>query len=228
MSKIKWGAIVVDGRGKLGGHVFTKTRSGATMRTKVTPVNPQTTAQAAARSRLATNSQAWRTLTEAQRIAWNGRADEIVKTNIFGDNYKSTGKNTFTMLNNNLMLIGQSPLINPPVMVPIPAVTGLSLYANVALAKFEVNADYDGIADGTVLVIEATSAYSAGRFNFDGSFRVISQIADYDGVLVDIMQAYISKFGPLVQGTKIGVRCFFISQSSGLATPRFSAQTIVV
>lgn len=92
MSKIKWGAIVVDGRGKLGGHVFTKTKSGATMRTKVTPVNPQTAAQASARSRLGGNSQAWAGLTEDQRSSWNALASETSKTNIFGDQYFPSGK----------------------------------------------------------------------------------------------------------------------------------------
>jgi len=45
--KMKFGAIVVDGRGKIGGHVASKNRGGAYLRTKVTPSNPQTGYQAA-------------------------------------------------------------------------------------------------------------------------------------------------------------------------------------
>ena len=38
--KIKFGSEVVDGRGKIGGHVYSKNKGGAYKRTKVTPSNP--------------------------------------------------------------------------------------------------------------------------------------------------------------------------------------------
>jgi hypothetical protein len=50
MAKIKFGMMMTDARGKLGGHVFSKNRSGAYVRTKVTPVNGQTTAQTGVRA----------------------------------------------------------------------------------------------------------------------------------------------------------------------------------
>ena len=50
--KIKFGAIVVDGRNKIGGHVMSKNRAGAYMRTKVSPVNPRSLDQMSVRSRL--------------------------------------------------------------------------------------------------------------------------------------------------------------------------------
>jgi hypothetical protein len=43
--KMKFGAIVTEGRGKIGGHVASKNKSGAYLRTKVTPVNRQSVAQ---------------------------------------------------------------------------------------------------------------------------------------------------------------------------------------
>lgn len=48
--KIKWGMMMTDGRGKLGGQVASKNRAGAYVRTKVTPVNPRTTQQQAIRT----------------------------------------------------------------------------------------------------------------------------------------------------------------------------------
>jgi len=38
--KTLFGAIVVDGRGKLGGHVASKNRHGSYFRTKVSPSQP--------------------------------------------------------------------------------------------------------------------------------------------------------------------------------------------
>ena len=83
--KAKFGAIVVDGRGKIGGHVATKNKSGSYFRTKVTPVNPQSASQNSVRSRLATRAQAWKGLTAAQRTSWNAAVNDFQRTNIFGD-----------------------------------------------------------------------------------------------------------------------------------------------
>ena len=57
--KIKWGALMVDGRGKIGGQVASKNRAGAYMRNKVTPVNQQTSYQLTVRNRLSYYSQNW-------------------------------------------------------------------------------------------------------------------------------------------------------------------------
>jgi len=57
--KIKFGAIVVAGSGKIGGHVASKNRGGAYLRTKVTPTNPNSPAQAGARALLASLSTGW-------------------------------------------------------------------------------------------------------------------------------------------------------------------------
>lgn len=227
MSKIKWGAIVVDGRGKLGGHVFTKTRSGATMRTKVTPVNPQSPAQAAARSRLGSQSQAWRGLTEEQRIAWNDLAQRTAKTNIFGDQYFPTGKNLFTGLNSNLMLIGEIPISNAPALQEMPVITALSPVVNTEDGEIGMNIQTEGVTANSILVIEATAPQSVGRFNFDGSYRVIQS----PGSAVDtvaLYQSYVAKFGAPAVGSKIGFRAYYVDVVSGQQSPRFAAASNVL
>lgn len=228
MSKIKWGAIVVDGRGKLGGHVFTKTKSGATMRTKVTPVNPQTSAQASARSRLGGNSQTWSALTEAQRESWQVRAKETSKTNVFGDQYFPSGKNLFTSLNNNLLLIGQQPIRVAPTMNPMPFLVELSFTAVASTGLINLIFDYSGSGVSGYLVCEATSGFSRGRYNFDGSYRYIGS-AHVGAYLSpsELGAAYIAKFGALVPGTKVSIRCYFVDSGTGQASPRFTATAIV-
>ena len=70
--KTKFGAVIVAGSGKVGGHVASHNRGGAYLRTKVTPVNPNTSYQAGVRNRLATIATSWKGLTAAQRLNWNG------------------------------------------------------------------------------------------------------------------------------------------------------------
>ena len=67
MAKIKFGMMMTDASGKLGGQVFSKNRGGSYVRTKVTPTNPQSTAQMSIRGIFASISSRWSSLTEAQR-----------------------------------------------------------------------------------------------------------------------------------------------------------------
>lgn len=227
MSKIKWGAIVVDGRGKLGGHVFTKTKSGATMRTKVTPVNPKTSAQAAARSRLGGNSQAWAGLSEAQRRAWNALASETSKTNIFGDQYFPSGKNLFTSVNNNLIMSGNPSITNTPTFGELPFIVDMTATINTVAKTILLNIALDGSVVDMALVIEATQPSSPGKFNFDGSYRQIA--VEGGGVpptATALWDAYVAKFGKPTQGRKVSFRAYYISTSAGNASPRFSVSAI--
>lgn len=227
MSKIKWGAIVVDGRGKLGGHVFTKTKSGATMRTKVTPVNPQTAAQASARSRLGGNSQAWASLNEEQRSGWNALASETSKTNIFGDQYFPSGKNLFTSVNNNLVMTGSGVLVDAPRFTELPFITLMEASVNVSVEEISLQVEIAGSAVGTALVIEASQPSSPGKYNFDGAFR---QIAVANGSAAPTAKAlwdfYVAKFGAPALGKKIAFRAYYVDKSAGNASPRFSTTAL--
>ena len=198
------------------------------MRTKVTPVNPQTSAQAAARSRLGNQSAAWRGMSEANRRGWNELALEVPKTNIFGDNYFPTGKNLFTGLNANLLLIGQPTIETPPALVAMPVVRSLDVNAEATPATLNIDPAIEGEATGCRLVIEATALFSPGKFNFDGAYRFLKMEMDPNVGTFNILPEYTAKFGPLIAGRKLAIRCYLVSAGTGQASPRFSASTIVV
>lgn len=229
MSKIKWGALVVDGRGKLGGHVLSKNRSGAIIRTKVTPVNPQTTAQAAARSRLGSQSQAWRSLSEADRRAWNAAASEFAKTNVFGDQYFPSGKNLFTGINSNMLLVEEAALDTPKEFQVLPVIIDASVAVDTTLGTITVTTTTEGDPEDVALIMEATQSFSAGKYNFSGAYRFIIK---YDPTSAPtaaaLYAAYIAKFGAPVPGKKVGFRFYFISTKAGNASPRFSTATTIV
>ena len=64
--RIQWGSLVVDGTGKLGGHVAAKNKGSNYLRTKMKPTNPRTNSQVAQRNRNTTNAQGWRALTASK------------------------------------------------------------------------------------------------------------------------------------------------------------------
>lgn len=228
MSKIKWGAVVVDGRGKLGGHVFSKTKSGAIMRTKVTPVNPQTSFQSAVRGRLGALSQGWGNLSEGQRATWITRAAETSKTNIFGDQYFPSGKNMYVGINSNLQNVGKAVVAVAPSPQILPVIESVSLTYDLS-DESPLLVNLSAIPTDCKIVVEATQPFSAGRYNFDGSYRqiaVVSSVSKNAEIMIEDL--YAARFGDPLVGQKIGVRVYLIGEQGGNASPRVTASAIVI
>lgn len=87
MALFKYGAIVVDVRGSIGGTVFSRNGSGAIGRARVKPVNPNTPAMQRAKNFFSAASSIWNggLITEAQRIAWRTYAAGVKWTNKLGE-----------------------------------------------------------------------------------------------------------------------------------------------
>lgn len=235
MARIKFGMMMTDARGKLGGQVFTKTRSGATVRTKVTPRNPQTLAQGQARSILANLSRGWSNLSVNDRESWQSAVNSFTKTDVFGDNYAPSGKNLYVSLNANLQNIGKSTIDSAPSETALPSIafSGVSfnLPDGVRLGNVLFSADVVDIPTGTSLVIEASRPANAGRYNFSGGFAkviVLDDASDLDGKKEDIFDAYIAKYGSPAVGKKVAFRVKLVSISTGQASPYQTMTTIVV
>lgn len=103
--KITFGALVTDGKGKLGGHAAQGGAAGAILRTIAQPKKTPTQAQSIRRQFVQVLSQSWRNLTESQRKTWNDNARP--KQSGF-DLYMSTN---LLLLSNNLPLLPE--YINP-------------------------------------------------------------------------------------------------------------------
>lgn len=199
--KLKFGAIVTDGRGKIGGHVASKNRAGAYLRTKVTPSNPNTVAQAQARGILASLSQGWSQLTDSQRQGWNDAVTEWSTTDIFGDIKKPSGINLFVKLNANLISVGYPTLVDVPAKSEVQAVVIVSASYSISTDILSINFD-SALADGKVALIRATPKLSAGVSFVKSQFRVIGR----ENVQLDnvgLIGAYKSKFGNVSAGDNV-------------------------
>lgn len=226
MALIKFGLVVVDARGKLGGHVFTKSRKGATIRTKVTPSNPNTTAQSQARQRLANLSTNWGALTDEQRKSWNAATGQFLKTNIFGDNKEPSGRDLYVKLNFNLMTAVASPLVNPPTPQEFPLIDLGETKFDAGVGESVDFADLPTAGDvNFVYVFWATPPMSPGRFNFSGAYRIIAVSQAYNNKAV--YTAYIDKYGTPPVGQAIGFGVSQISNVSGQQSPMLTTRAIV-
>lgn len=225
--KILWGALVVDGRNKIGGHVASKNRAGAYLRTKVSPAQPASSYTAAVRSRLASISSAWRSLTEIQRKQWNDAVSSFKKTDIFGNVRHPSGFNLFQELNNNLVNAGVAQVTDPPLPAVVDALTALS--ATAVSATGVVTLTYaPAIAADHVALIRATPALSPGKFFVKSELRQIKVAVTADASPLAITADYATKYGDVgAVGQKIFFEVIEVNKTTGQKGRAFKAECLI-
>ena len=216
MAKIKFGMMMTDARGKLGGQVFSKNRAGSYVRTKVTPVNPQTTAQMASRQLLGSLSAGWNALSASAIAAWNGAVNDWKSTDIFGDIKVPTGKNLYTALNKNSLGAGGSAIALPPEKMELDTIVGVG--ADFDLTTGDLFLDISTVPANHILQVWATPAVNEGVSYVKNKLRVIANYPTGSVNNSSLYANYVSRFGAPVAGQKIyvGVRYIGTNGQAGV------------
>lgn len=216
---IKWGALVVDGSGKLGGHVASKNKGGQYLRTKVTPTNPQTSFQTNVRSFFAQLAQGWSGLTQSQRTGWNKAVDLFKRTNVFGDSKSLSGKALYQSLNQNLLVSGQATISAAPSPAEVPSANAVAGVLNTTAGTLTVSTEGD--TTGSQIIIRATPPLSAGTSFIKNQLRDLTVVAGGSDVSEDITAAYTARFGAPGAGDNIYVAVKTVNEV-GQASPQVS------
>lgn len=228
------GIAAVDGRGKVGGSVFSKGRSGAYVRNKVTPVNRRTSFQQNVRAVLSLFSQGFRALSTDQITAWNNAATNgYATTNIFGDTVRKSGIGLYCALNINLRTIGVASISNPPVQGSVSNLVKIVPTADVSATElflFGVNASGGNtVPAGTTLVILATAPVSKGISFVSSQLRIIGTIAAAANTdTTNLWTMYVTKFGAPLAGQKLFIGCSAVNLTTGQAGIPLKESLIVV
>ena len=215
MASILFGLVVTDARGKLGGHVFTKGRSGNTLRTKGIPTNPQTAAQQAIRASLGALSSAWRSLTETQRASWNSAVESFKKTNVFGNSYAPSGKNLYVSLNQNLSNAGQTAIESAPEPAAVSA-AGLS-YIEIQVGIEAMLLSWADTTAGQTVLVFLTPPMSAGKYFVKSQYRLLTTAVQSTASPIDIWTDYVARFGTPIEGQKVYAKVIPINNTTGQA-----------
>jgi hypothetical protein len=223
--KAQFGALVVAGSGKINGWVASRNRGGAYFRTKVTPLNPSTSAQQNARGILGSLSTQWSQLTDDQRLSFNNAVASFATTDIFGDIRNPSGINLYVKLNTNLINTGRAVITSAPakeefIFSPIDAVDmDASGSTGVVTLGNEDN-------NGQIALVFATPSLSAGTSFVKNRLRSIGYIEVADD-LITFGADYVSKFGSFAAGANIVVG-FRIISPTGQASVFQSLKATVV
>lgn len=203
--------IDIPTSGSIGNQTNSRNRSGQYKRQRAIPVQPRTVAQVAARSRLTSQSAAWRGLTDAERASWNAFAQSFTITNSLGQTINLTGAQCFIKVNTVNLLLGTATVSDPPALPTFVAVlvTGLTATAGTPLLE----AAGTSPASGTSYMFFASPQVSAG-VTFNGNYRYLANFTAATSGNFVLTTAYTTKFGALIAGKRIFVKV--VQQQAGM------------
>lgn len=131
MAKLGGFLNVTDIRGKLGGTVFSKTRSAHILRTRIKGRNPRSSRQTVARDNMATSSREAKAMDAATVLLWKDYAASITKHNsVSGAAYHPSWITAYNEL--AIPFLGMTPGGTPPDTPPADPFTGDTITATIA------------------------------------------------------------------------------------------------
>jgi len=208
--------------GSYQGVTSSRNRFGQYVRTRATPVNPNSTFQATVRARQSNNSAAWRALTDTQRAGWTSLGASMIRTDSLGQSYSLTGFQAYCSINNNNVAAGNAIVSSAPALTdPGTLLTTTITSTNAALS---VAYTATPLATGTRLFSFASPQRSAGR-NFESDYRLIAVSAAAAASPANIFSAYQARLGTPVTGNKIFYS--FVLYNSGFEGPPFLAAQVI-
>lgn len=126
-----------DIRGSVGGQVYTKGRSGHTLRARIKPHNPRSTRQSAARANMAEVSRQAQAFNSTELAAWKAYADSITLHNrVSGAAYKPSWIQAYNAL--AIPYLGMNPSGTPPTTPPAAPFTGDTITVTAAGASGKI------------------------------------------------------------------------------------------
>jgi hypothetical protein len=229
------GLLTADMRGKTGGVVFSKARSGTTLRMKNAAVRPATAAQAVVKTNFTQATQQWQGLDVPTQRAWIEQAAIMKRSNSLGQQSYLSGAQLFCKCCANLELLNTTPGLTPDISAGINPVP--PSVCNSFGAQGEIHFPYIAY-DNTDpnyskqwgWVVRMTGNQSAGITNCDRKyFRVIVTEPPVVNLgVIQLWDVWIDTFAPLISGMQLFSEAFYVDSVTGLAGPVVKQSCIIL
>ena len=157
----------------------------------------------------------WKSLSNAQILAWNKLALSQEGRSVLGTKAKISGSNLFTRLNYWIVACGGTALVNPPALMGVESPASATVVARGNVLTFKLDQDLSDNG-GIFLVIEASEGQSNGVSRAHSKAVAIKMVEEPDDTAIDIRADYLAKHGaPSAAAPKIFFRYYFVNSSTG-------------
>ena len=207
--------------GTIGTMVSYKTRYGQFRRRYVTPRDPQTSSQVQRREAMGRARFRWRTLTDAQRAAWNATASSSRTRRRLNQSGPLSGYLLFIKINCNRALVGQDFALDPPAASPMPDNPVRKLVITNTDGSIVLKLSVSGNPAPYIVVLGAKPR-SAGATYVD-HFTILGALPAPERGVSEITDLYVGKYGVPRAGTRLFIRTFQLSDIWEAPPVQFSA-----
>lgn len=227
-ARVKYGAIITELKGSVGGQTFQSCRGGFILRSK--PISPKvrTPLQSQIRTITARVAQSWRGLSAAQRATWDAVAPSYPYSDKFGDPGTLSGYELFMRANFYLTAGGHSTLSAGSLPDVLWDPSTLSMVSSVAHTQLDLVWTGGNLSAGMRAILKLSPPLSAGRSYrksdlISADFFTAGQSSPYD-----LWSKCIALFG---QAPKVGEQFFaglqVVSETTGNVSQLYNASTII-
>ncbi len=201
--------------GSAKGVTAAKVRSRKYIRNKGTGGSVRTSYQSSVKSIFKQFSQSWKSLTNAQILAWNALALSQAGKRILGTSAKLTGSNLYMRLNYWIVYCGGTAVANPPTLEGVEAPADATLTLSASAMTLQLASIPASVAN-IKLIIQASVPQS------NGVTRAYSKAASFAdpytpvATAIDIKAAYDAKNGaPTAAAPKVFFKWFYVNTVTG-------------
>jgi hypothetical protein len=224
MALVKFGAVIVDSRGSIGGMTIKGTRAGPVMQRKAAPVRTLSQLTSINRARLAELSKDWfNNLDVGQRDDWRALAAANPVPNTWGDEFPLSGIAMFIRVNLTLYSVGEIKIFDAPANQAVTALASVTLsvtapnLAEITFSATPTPADH-------ILLVNATLKLSPGINNFTDRFFFLDHGAAGETSPFDLATEWQAHVGNFKAGAEYAVQATLINIVNGArAAPLISA-----
>lgn len=199
-------ALVGAVSGKVGGVTFVAAGKGQVIKSAAVTVRAFSKLQLERQARLAWVKSQWRTLTAAQKTAWNTAAALVVKTNALGQPTAMTGYQAFVKAHMMRFWSPSSLFTTPTVKLVGPMVTA-STVAFSAAGNYDITVTGTGLSGAQSTILYGATQESSRLVKKMTNWRYIGRMTNNYGSASNQKTNWIAAFGrAMVQGQVYGLK----------------------
>ncbi len=222
------GPTIAAASGSIGGTVYSHNRGGMYTRNRSIPITSSSSFALNAKQRLATASQDWQSLTDAQRFSWANWALQNPVTDALGFPRHLSGHQAFTGLNARRAGHGDASLNDPPIVPAPDGLLTLVLTADIGTGDVEIAFTATPLGANTHLDLEAAVTNSPGITNVNNLLKCVVFSADAQASPFVFEADLIARLGTLVVGQKVFVRVSVYDTATGQKSLPLTSSAVVI
>lgn len=214
--------------GSVGGVTASRNRGGQYFRLRAIPTNPSSTAQQSVRAILASQSQSWADLTDAQRASWELWASQNPVVNALGNQITLSGHMSFVRLNSRLDLTNDTVLTAPPIINAPLALDTVVQGGDIGAGDVDVTFTATPTAANVELWMEAAVVNSPGITYVRNLFRFTGVSAAAQASPFSNQAQIEAVFGTLIVGQTLFSRVRTYDTTTGLVSVPLESKVVII